>query len=124
MSALLPPALLLLWSGIAATLLAAFVIAPMLGESAAALGWSTTAPTRGQGLLFGLLLLPVIYLIAFSLMHEANLINGALLGALHAVALGVRSHRHGGTELLRENGNRLILCIAYGALLGFAYVTP
>jgi hypothetical protein len=122
-STLLPAALLLLWSGAAATLVASLVLAPLLGESAGALAVAPR-PSQPQAMLFGLLVLPLLYGVVLSLIHEANLVTGAILGSVHAAVLALRSVRYGGRDLLRENTNRCLLCIAYGALLGFTYVTP
>jgi hypothetical protein len=123
-SALLPPALLLLWSGLAATLLSGLVLAPLLGESTAGLGLAPTRARLPAALLLGLLVLPVFYALGFLLLRNANLITGALLGILHALVLAARSLVQGGGPLLRQNGRRLVLCIVYGALLGFAYTMP
>lgn len=123
-STLLPPALLLLWSGAAATLVAALVLAPLLGESAGAIALAPRRASLPQALLLGLLVLPLLYGMLLSLIGEANLVTGAILGSMHAALLALRSVRLGGRDLLRENTNRLLLCIAYGALLGFTYVTP
>ena len=123
-SALLPPLLLLLWSGAVATLVTSFVLAPLLGEPHGAIALAPQHPRLGQAALLGLLVLPLLFGAAFAIIHEANLLTGLALGSLHAAALAARSVRSGGQDLLRDNRNRLLLCLAYGALLGFTYVTP
>lgn len=124
MSALLPPTLLLLWSGLAATLLASLVLAPLAGVSAASLSPAPTQPRLPSALLLGTFVLPFLYAIGFGLLSEANLLTGALLGVVHAGLLGARSFLTGGRDLLRRNGRRMLLWVAYGALLGFAYTVP
>lgn len=124
MSALLPPTLLLLWSGLAATLFASLVLAPLAGVAAASLSPAPAQPRLLTALLLGTFVLPFLYAIGFGLLSEASLLTGALLGVVHSALLGARSFLTGGRDMLRRNGRRMLLWVAYGTLLGFAYTVP
>ena len=124
MSALLPPLLLLLWSGLAATLVTTLVLAPLFGVSAAALSPAPARPRVLSALLAGTLALPLVYALGFALLREASLLTGTLLGGVLALGLVGRSVAAGGRELLRENGRRGLIWVAYGTLLGFVHTIP
>ena len=124
LSALLAPALLLFWSGIAATAFTGLVAAPLLGTRLADLALAPRRPATGRALALGLAGYPLAYGLAFAAAGTASLATGTLFGTAHAALLALLSLRHGGRSLLRANGARLLLCVLYGAMLGFAFVTP
>lgn len=124
MSALLPAALLLFWSGIAATAVTGLVAAPLIGERFASLAPPTRRPREGRAIWLGLAIYPLCYALGFALLREANLLTGAVLGLAHATVFGLLAVRLGGRQALRDNATRLLLCVIYGVVLGFAFVAP
>jgi hypothetical protein len=124
LSALLPSALLLFWSGIAATAVAGLVAAPLVGERLASIALASRNPGTGRALWLGLAAYPLSYGLGFTLMNEASLVTGALLGTAHAAIFGLLALRNGGSQLLRATRSRMLLCLVYGVVLGFAFVVP
>jgi hypothetical protein len=124
LTALLPAALVLAWSAVAATAFTALVAAPLLGQPVAALALAPRRPATAHALLLALLVYPPCYALGFAILGEANLFTGLLLAALHALVLAALSFRAGGAELIRDNAARLGLCLLYGAVLGFTFLLP
>jgi hypothetical protein len=124
LSALLLTALLLLWSGIAATAVTGLVAAPFFGEKPAAIALNGQPQASGGALLLGLAVYPLCYALGFATLGEASLATGALLGTAHAAVLGLLALRRGGRKRLHATRARMLLCVLYGAMLGFAFVTP
>jgi hypothetical protein len=124
LSSLIPPALLLFWSGIAATALTGLVAAPLVGERFASIALSPRVPVSGRALWQGLIAYPAAYALGFMALGEANLLTGVVLGAMHAALLALLALRTGGRELVRASVTRMLLLVAYGGVLGFAFVTP
>jgi hypothetical protein len=123
-SSYVPVVLLLAWSALAATALSGLVLAPLLGRPAAALALTPRHPTFAAALLLGLAGYPVAYALGFFALGEASLVTGTLLGIAHASLATILFLRAGGRDLVRDNATRLLLYVCYGALLGFAFLTP
>jgi hypothetical protein len=124
-----PSWLLLIWSGLAATLAASVVGAGpgiLIG---------TRIPRRHRlrrhlgrlllGAALGVIVYPVLYGVAFEWMVRADLVIGAMLGAAHGalaiLARAVRPPTHRGAP---GPGRLLAGHLVYGALLGWLYVVP
>jgi len=123
LSTLLPPVLLLCWSGIAATTLTGLVAAPLLGEPFASFALGPRRPSTAGALWLGLALYPLAYALGFAALGKATIITGAVLGLAHAAVLAILALRLGGRALVAASTRRMLLCVCYGAVLGFAVVT-
>lgn len=117
--------LLLIWTGLAATIFAAAVIAPLAarGVSGSVLFMrpASIADTALLALL-GIVVYPAIYGTILDTLHSASILTGAAIGVAHAIvlvfALGINRR---GNATIRAI---LLTHVAYGAVLGFLYVTP
>jgi hypothetical protein len=122
---IMPAWLLLLWSGLAAASAAA-VIAPAIGGVSVA-SWSL-APTprsRAHGAAWtvaaGMIAYPIIYGVAFEILHRSDMRIGILLGGVHGAIMFVVARRRGTTRAaLRAAAAHL----AYGTVMAFLYITP
>ena len=117
--------LLLIWTGLAATIFAAAVVAPLAarGERGALL-FMRPASIADACLLaaLGVIVYPAIYGTILDAMHSASILTGAALGLAHAIVLTLspRSSRR-----VNATVRAIVLThVAYGAVLGFLYVTP
>ena len=111
-----PGFLLLLWCGVAATVVAR----PIARHTPAA----TRGRQRAVALLADLLLFPLLYGVVLELIGRADLMTGAILGATHAavelvVALG-RPDRPTADARIRTFLARTL----YGIVFGFIYIVP
>ena len=122
---IMPAWLLLLWSGLAATSVAA-VAAPAIGGVRTA-PWSLAPVPRSRShgaawsILAGVLAYPLLYGVAFELLHRADLLTGLALGAVHGAVMFVPAHRAG---TLRGAFRAAAAHLVYGAFIAFLYVTP
>jgi hypothetical protein len=122
---IMPAWLLLLWSGLAAAIAAAFVAFSIGGVSVASWSLAPRPRSRSHGAVWflaaGLFVYPLGYGIAFELLHRADLRIGVLLGALHGAFMFAVTRRRGTTRAaLRAAAAHL----AYGAVMAFLYITP
>jgi hypothetical protein len=123
MHLLVPSWPLLLWSALAATLICVWMLGVLMPEAGArALAPRAGRAPRAQALLLGVLVYPLFYALAFQLLREANLLVGAGLGVGHALLLAVIALPN--QVPAPAAVQRALAVIAYGALLGFVYVTP
>jgi hypothetical protein len=121
-----PSWLLLLWTGLAALLAAALIVAPLAGPRAPRGAIYFFRPEGfAQYLLLvflGLVLYPLLYGLAFDLTHTASVLSGAAAGLAHAAGLlAIRAARRARIQMPLLT---LLLYVVYGAVLGFLYVTP
>lgn len=121
-----PSWLLLVWTGLAALLAAALIVAPLAGSGGPRSALYFFRPQDAGGYILmgvlGLLVYPVLYGLAFDLTHTASVLSGAAAGIVNAaILIAVRAVQRGRIEkpLLT-----LLLYVVYGAVLGFLYVTP
>lgn len=121
-STLLPSWPLLWWSGLAATLTSVWILGTLMPQA----GGHALAPRARRAALpawlLGVFVYPLGYALPFQLMHDASLILGATFGIGHAVLLILAGGRERpGMPVIMQ---RVATVIAYGAVLGFSYVTP
>ena len=116
----------MLWTGTAALLATAAVIAPLAGprRPRGAVLFFRPDGLRELPLLLalGMVLYPAAYGLAFDALHNATFLSGAALGALHAVLLLLFQAVTGRT--VREPAVTVLTCLVYGIVMGFLYVTP
>ena len=123
---LTPSWLLLVWTGLAATLAIAAIFAPLFGSRGPRGSVYFFRPRAFPDFLLlallGILVYPLVYGFIFDSIHVASAFSGAVTGALHGVALvAISAIRRRRPEM---PGITLLLYVAYGAVLGFFYVTP
>jgi hypothetical protein len=120
-----PSWLLLVWSGCAATCVAAAVGALVGGRAAAP--WALyPRPARGArafgaSLLAGVIVYPAVYGLLFEAAGRADLRFGLILGAAHAVLAFAAA----GPATARRRALRVAaMHVVYGVAIAFLYVTP
>jgi hypothetical protein len=121
-----PSWLLMLWTGLAALLAAAAIIAPLAGSTAPRGALLFFRPAGFVDflllLLLGLVLYPLVYGTIFDLLHVATILSGAGVGAAHAaVLLLVQPLTH---RRIDAPAVTVLTCLVYGIVMGFLYVTP
>jgi hypothetical protein len=117
--------LLLIWTGLAATIFAAAVVAPLAArETRGSLLFMRPASVTDLLLLavLGIIVYPAVYGTILDALHSASILTGAALGLAHALVLllTARVQRIGSTAVR----TLFLTHVAYGAVLGFLYVTP
>lgn len=122
---IMPAWLLLLWSGLAAASAAALAAAAIGGVPAGS--WSLAPNPRSRShaaawtIVAGVLVYPVLYGLAFEILHRADVRIGFLLGAVHGSVLFIIARRRGTTRAaLRAAAAHLV----YGTVMAFLYITP
>lgn len=117
-----PGFLLLVWCGIAATIVAL----PLSARPRA--GAPRPVRQRGARLALDLLFFPLLYAVALEAIGRADLLTGAALGAAHALlALVVAATRRRASTDPATGGERLRSFLArtlYGIVFAFLYVVP
>lgn len=114
---------LLLWSGLAATVITVWILGVLMPAAGAhALAPQARRMPGLQAFALGVFVYPLAYAIPFQLLHNANLVTGAVLGIAHALLLALTGTPE--RPDLHAAGQRAASVILYGALLGFTYVTP
>lgn len=122
---IMPAWLLLVWSGLAATSVAA-LLAPAVGGAAVA-PWSLAPVPRSVrhgaawSLIAGAIVYPIVYGFLFELLHRADLRIGLVLGALHGVIMFAVARR---TSSSRAAFRAAAAHLVYGAAIAFLYITP
>ena len=122
---IMPAWLLLIWSGLAAASAAALVAPALGGVPVAAWSLAPLPRSRAHGIAWsiaaGMFAYPLLYGIAFELLHRADIRIGLLLGAVHGAIMFLAARRASTTRAaLRAASAHLV----YAAVLAFLYVTP
>jgi hypothetical protein len=120
----MPAWLLLLWSGAAATCAAA-IAGVVLGSRRGSWQllpalWPLGRATA-MSLAAGLLFYPVAYGIVFEASSRDDVVTGAVLGAVHGLAVLIASRPRRDARLAVRAGG---LHVIYGAVIALLYVTP
>lgn len=120
-----PAWLLLIWSGLGAACAAAAVGAVIRGVDRGSWSLAPLPRSRMHGalwsLLAGMFAYPIVYGTLFELFQRADLPTGAMLGLVHAAVLFPSVKRR---AALHPAIRAAAAHLAYGAALGFLYVTP
>lgn len=117
--------LLLVWAGLAATVVAA-AAGRLLGPRTPR-AWSlaplppSAAHALGASLALGLFAYPLVYGAVFEGLHRSDVRLGALLGAVHATAAFAFAIRRAETRVALRNA---AMHFVYGVTIAFLYVTP
>ncbi|MGH7464614.1 MAG: hypothetical protein ACREK1_05520 [Longimicrobiales bacterium] len=122
---IMPAWLLLLWSGLAAACVAALTATLIGGVRVASWSLAPVPRSRSHGAAWsigaGMFAYPLVYGIAFELLHRADLRTGFMLGAVHAAVMFAAARRRGSMRAaLRAAAAHLV----YGGVIAFLYVTP
>ncbi len=116
----------MLWTGLAALLAAAALIAPLAGPDAPRSAVFFFRPAGFADFLLlltlGMVLYPLVYGAIFDLIHVANLVAGATVGAVHAAILLAAQTL--GQRRIQRPSVTILTCLVYGIVIGFLYVTP
>jgi hypothetical protein len=117
-----PGWLLLLWCGLAASLVAL----PIARAPAHEVRMRGPAGRRVAGLLAELLALPILYAIALEMLGQSGVLAGAALGALHGgvavLAATLRPAAGGGIPATRARA--FLARTVYGAVFAFLHLVP
>jgi hypothetical protein len=82
--------LLLIWTGLAATIFASVLVAPLAAKNARGAIPYMRPASLGDSLLLavlGVLVYPAIYGLILDALHTASILAGAVLGLVHALVL-------------------------------------
>lgn len=122
---IMPAWLLLIWSGLAASVAAAAVALAIGGARTASWSLAPVPRSRTHGALWsfaaGVLAYPILYGVIFELLHRADLAIGLSMGALHGAVMFVIARRHGTPRAALRTA---LAHVIYAATMAFLYVTP
>lgn len=122
---IMPGWLLLIWSGLAAATAVALLAPAIGGVSVAPWSLAPVPRSRAHGAAWsfaaGVIAYPLIYGIAFELLHRADLLTGLILGALHGAIMFLAAHRRASIRAAFRAASAHLI---YGAVIAFLYITP